>query len=277
MRQTASRVVMAVVACVALGVLVDAQQDIVAAVNRPVEPITFSRGTSVRKMAEEITRATVPGCKISLPGMLGVEGAIGVSRQPLLDTLRRLLAMAGLEVEFKVTGTLVSGSDTPKDCKISVSKKKEPGPGVYAITSDGMVQLKISGDASRVRGEVGRLFAYRPGELDRLVTLDSVLSLVLNMPDWKVQGLSLVASRAQLPRHEENHVAMLHSEVPIGLMTQQIFSESLHGAGLTADYRRLVPSGPIGPQTEAWVVLSLASTIGQDSRSFPFGIRIPNR
>ena len=244
------------------------------AVNRLVGGQTF-RGKPATAIVKALAAATVPGCHVELPKMLDPVLALEVKGARLIELMRQVLGHAGLEVDFRVTGTLIEGTGTPRDCTIMVVTRREPGRGVFAITSQGLVELKIFGEDSSAQQQLGPTSFYRPGIPEQIVSSGSVQSLLVNLPDWGVGALHMVVSRGQLRTHLEHSFRLRTTTIPLGPGATQIFSADLAGGELQAEYRRRVPAGTTGPDAEAFLLLETRSAVGLKARTYPIRLQFP--
>lgn len=248
---------------------------LVDAVNRVTDPQVFV-GRRISAIVKALVASTAPGCDVALPRLLDVQLSLRVGNRPLFEALAAVLSFAGLQVDVTVTGTQPRAGGKLRDCRLVIVARKEPGPGVFAITPQGLVQLPVFGEASQVSQELGRRYLYSPGSIDRIPAADSVQSFVLNMPEWSFGRLFMVVSREQLATPEEHHVGMATTFLPLGVGMIQVFSRDLPpGEALAREYRRRVQADAGGLEHEAFLVVELSHSGGLMPRTYPIRVQMP--
>src|SRR5512139_2325107 len=64
--------------------------------------------------------------------------------------------------------------------------------GVYAMTAQGVLELRISGERSTPYLVLDSKVVYAPGDFDQIPAADTVQSFYVNMVNWQPKDLYLV-------------------------------------------------------------------------------------
>lgn len=151
-------------------------------------------------------------------------------------------------------------------------------PGIYAMTPQGPVELKVSGERNEVE-MAGLLKSYYPPDsFDRIPVAESVRSFYVSAMGWKPRGVYLVVGREYLTNAFEKYQRLNGRVVMRGAVAFEIQSADLESPDFVLrTIRRLAPTGLSDADIEAFLVLELRSEAGLAGRTYPVKIRIPER
>jgi hypothetical protein len=147
--------------------------------------------------------------------------------------------------------------------------------GIFAMTPQGAVELKVSGEPNQIDRANGVKCYYPPDSFDRIPSVESVESFFVNMMDWAPRDLYIVVGRDRLTNPTEKYQRLNGRAVNRGPVAFRIVADDLSPAFLAQAARRLSPTGTVDEATEVYLVLELRSTAGLNDRAYPVRIRIP--
>ena len=147
------------------------------------------------------------------------------------------------------------------------------GPGVFAVTDRGIVELPVFGEQRKVEGAIDT-FVYAPAELDRIPVVSSVSALYANVMGWIPKDLYLIVGRKRLATPRDNYRRLNGRAYSKGPILFEVVTEKLEPGALAQEYRRLAGKKKSGDDVRAFVVLELSSQTGLDRRSYPVQVDI---
>lgn len=150
--------------------------------------------------------------------------------------------------------------------------------GIFALTSDGPVELKVSGEPNNVAGALKLESFYSADSFDKIPKAVWVRSFYVSAMNWVARRLYLVVGRDALV-DSLNHYQMLSSNViSRGVIAFEVTSADLQDlAWIRQAIKKLAPAGVPDDQLEAYLVLELKSTSGLNNRNYPIRISVPPR
>jgi hypothetical protein len=149
-------------------------------------------------------------------------------------------------------------------------------PGIYAMTLQGPVEMKISGERNELNKALGLKSYYSPDALDRIPAAESVRSFYVSVMDWQPRDLFLVVGREHLSGSFDSYQRFNGRMVSRGVVAFEILSDDLESPEFVLRaVRKLAPAGIADPDIEAYVVLELRSTSGLNARDYPIRIQVP--
>jgi hypothetical protein len=150
--------------------------------------------------------------------------------------------------------------------------------GIYAMTPQGPVELKVSGERHDVEKAVGLQSYYSPASFDKIPTADSVQSFYVSAMGWAARGVYLVVGREGLTNMLDNYQRFAGRVVTRGAVAFELQSADLESAEFVLRaIRRLAPAGVPDSDLEVYLVLDLKSTAEMTDRTYPIRIRVPAR
>ena len=192
----------------------------------------------------------------------------GIIQPAMMHTLAAVLFL----------GLFPLGSWTAQDSGRAQAKPVWPrNAGVYAMTAQGPLGLKISGERSAVDKALGLKVIYSSRDLDRIPVADTVQSFFVNMADWTPKDLYMVVGRDRLTDPLTKYQRLSARAVTRGVVAFEIVSTDLEPAFLLRAIRRLTPAGVADADIEAYVVLELKNAAGLNDRSYPVRITVPKK
>lgn len=177
-----------------------------------------------------------------------------------------------LALVFVLLSSALSAAQPP-------AKVKYPGKsGIYAMTSDGPVELKVSGEPNNVSGALKLESFYSADSFDKIPTATWVRSFYVSAMNWVARRLYLVVGREALV-DSLNHYQMLSSSViSRGVIAFEVTSPDLQDLSwIRQVIMKLKPADVAEDQLEAYIVLELKSTSGLNNRNYPIKISVPPR
>jgi hypothetical protein len=145
--------------------------------------------------------------------------------------------------------------------------------GIFAMTTQGPVELKVSGEPTRIElSNVVRCY-YAPDSFDRIQAVEALESFYVNLMGWVPRDLYIVVGRDQLTNPTVKYQRLTGRAVNRGAIAFQIVSDDLRPAFVEQAARRLSPSGTVDATTEVYVVLELRNRDGLSDRAYPVRIR----
>ena len=148
--------------------------------------------------------------------------------------------------------------------------------GIYAMTSEGPVELKVSGEPNNVAGALKAESFYSADSFDKIPKAAWVRSFYVSAMNWVAWRLYLVVGREALV-DSLNHYQMLTSSViSRGVVAFEVTSPDLQDLGfIRRAIKKLAPAGVPDDQLEAYIVIELKSTAGLNNRNYPVKISVP--
>jgi hypothetical protein len=148
--------------------------------------------------------------------------------------------------------------------------------GIYAMTPQGPVELKISGERNDVEKAIGLKSFYSAESFDQIPAAESVQSFYVSAMGWQAQGLYLVVGREALTNSLDKYQRLAGRVVMRGAVAYEVQSVDLAStAFVRGAIQRLAPAGAADASIEAYLVLELASTTGLNARTYPIRIQVP--
>jgi hypothetical protein len=147
------------------------------------------------------------------------------------------------------------------------------GPGIFAITSAGAVELTVYGERDIQVGDLVRKTFYPPGAFDKIPAGDDLRSFVVNMPGWTPRDLYMIVGRKNLQTPFEKNRRLTGRLLPRGPVFE-VVSDGFDLASLQKDYVRLLPKKATDEQSEAFVVVEVGSSDGLNRRCYPVRLRL---
>jgi hypothetical protein len=148
--------------------------------------------------------------------------------------------------------------------------------GIYAMTSEGPVELKVSGERNDVELAIGLQMYYSPESFGRIPAVDSVRSFYVSAMGWAPKDVYMVVGRDRLTNSLDKYQRLNSRVVSRGVLAFEILSADLESPEFVArTIRRLAPAGVGDADLEAYLVLELRSQAGLNDRAYPVRIRLP--
>jgi hypothetical protein len=150
--------------------------------------------------------------------------------------------------------------------------------GIYAMTPQGPVELKVSGERADVELTNGLKCFYSADSFDRIPKAELVQSFYVSAMGWVPRGLYLVVGRDGLVNSQDRYQRFTERMVLRGAVAFEVFSVDLQSPGfILRAIRKLAPAGLADSEIEAYLVLELKSTSGLNDRSYPIRISVPHQ
>lgn len=167
---------------------------------------------------------------------------------------------------------LLAPLGTQAPAKTAYPKKS----GIFAMTSQGPVELKVSGERNYVQGDLELRCFFSPDSFDRIPAAESVQSFYVSAMGWTPRAIYIVVGRDGLVNSKDKHRRLAGREVRRGAVAFEVFSVDLE----TPDFvlraiKQLAPPTATLAEVEAYLVLDLHSTTGLNDRAYPVRIQIP--
>jgi hypothetical protein len=148
--------------------------------------------------------------------------------------------------------------------------------GIFAMTSQGPVELKVSGERNFVPGDMRLRCFFSPNSFDKIPAAESVQSFYVSAMGWAPRGIYLVIGRDGLVNSLDNYRRLTGRVVTRGAVAFEVLSADLETPGfVTSAIRQLAPAGANLSEVEAYLVLDLRSTSGMNDRAYPIRVQIP--
>lgn len=148
--------------------------------------------------------------------------------------------------------------------------------GIYAMTSDGPVELKVSGEPNNVAGALKLESFYSADSFDKIPKAAWVRSFYVSAMNWLAWRLYLVVGRDALVDSLNHYQMLTSSVVSRGVIAFEVTSPDLQDLSFIRQaIKKLAPAGVPDDQLEAYIVLELKSTSGLNNRNYPIKISVP--
>jgi hypothetical protein len=148
--------------------------------------------------------------------------------------------------------------------------------GIFAMTSQGPVELKVSGERNFVQGDQRLKCYFSPDSFDKIPAAESVLSFYVSTMGWAPRDIYLVIGRDGLVNSMDNYRRLAGRMVTRGAIAFEVLSADLENPDFVMRaIRQLAPPGANLADVEAYLVLDLRSTSGMNSRAYPIRVQIP--
>jgi hypothetical protein len=148
--------------------------------------------------------------------------------------------------------------------------------GIFAMTPQGPVELKVSGERNAVELAIGLTSFYSADSFDRIPAAESVQSFFVSAMGWQAKGLYLVVGREALTNSLDKYQRFAGRVVMRGAVAFEIQSADLESPDFVLRaIRKLAPAGIADPEVEAYLVLELRSTSGLNDRTYPIRVQVP--
>jgi hypothetical protein len=156
-------------------------------------------------------------------------------------------------------------------------KVKYPGKsGIYAMTAQGPVELKVSGEPSSLLGTLKQQTFYSADAFDKIPKVDAVRSFYVSAMGWAPKRLYLVVGREALVDSQDRFQLFTAGTASRGVVAFEVLSpDLLSPAFVLGSIRKLAPAGVPDSELEVYLVLELKNTAGLTARSYPIRIDIP--
>ena len=148
------------------------------------------------------------------------------------------------------------------------------GPGVFAVTDRGIVELPVFGEQRKVEGAIDT-FVFPAAELDRIPVVLSISAIYVNVMGWTPKDLYLIVGRKRLATPRDNYRRLNGRAYSKGPILFEVVTEKLEPGALEQEYQRLAGKKKSGDDLRAFVVLELTSQAGLNRRSYPIQVEIP--
>jgi hypothetical protein len=163
--------------------------------------------------------------------------------------------------------------------------------GVFAMTSQGAVELRISGEADTVDNTqanlgLGQQSANRSAtnmvkcyfsakDIERIPVVESLQSFYVNMIGWSPRDLFMVVGREALINQTEKYQRFVGRAVNRGIAFVVSAADLESPAALLQSIKKLAPAGVPVDQLEVYVVLAVRNSEGLTPRAYPVRIAVP--
>ncbi len=156
-------------------------------------------------------------------------------------------------------------------------KVKYPGKsGVFAMTPQGAVELKVSGEPNEVPGAIGIQNFFSAEDFDKIPKVESVNSFYVSAMGWAVRRVYLVVGRDGLVNSLDRYQMFSTSIVSRGVVAFEVVSPDLQDPGyIVRSARKLAKPGTPVQDIEAYLVLELKGTTGLSPRNYPVRVMMP--
>jgi hypothetical protein len=148
--------------------------------------------------------------------------------------------------------------------------------GIYAMTSDGPVELKVSGEPAEVALAIGLKSFYAADSFDKIPKATWVRSFYVSAMNWVAWRLYLVVGREALVDSLNNYQMLstvVHSRGVIAF--EVVLADLQNLAWIRQAIMKLAPAGVAQADLEPYLVLELKSTSGLNNRNYPIRISVP--
>jgi hypothetical protein len=148
--------------------------------------------------------------------------------------------------------------------------------GVYAMTSEGPVELTVTGEPSNVELALGLKSFYPADSFDKIPKAAWVRSFYVSAMGWVARRVYLVVGREALVNSLDHYQLLSGSVVSRGVVAFEVTSADLQSlAFIRQAIHKLAPAGVPDSELEAYLVLELKSTSGLNNRNYPIRIGVP--
>jgi hypothetical protein len=146
---------------------------------------------------------------------------------------------------------------------------------IYAMTAQGPVELKVSGERNFVQGDFRLKAFFSPNSFDKIPVAESVRSFYVNAMGWAARGVYLIVGRDGLVNSTENYKRLAGRVLQRGAIAFEVMSADLDDPAfiLTAT-RQIAPAGANLAELEVYLVLDLRSTSGMNDRAYPVRVQL---
>lgn len=157
------------------------------------------------------------------------------------------------------------------------AKVKYPGKsGVFAMTPQGAVELKVSGEPNQVPGALGIQNFFAAEDFDKIPKVESVRSFYVSAMGWVARRVYLVVGRDGLVNSLDRYQMFSTSIVPRGVVAFEVVSPDLQDADyIVRSARKLAKPGTPASEIEAYLVIELKGTTGLSPRNYPVRVMMP--
>ncbi len=175
-----------------------------------------------------------------------------------------------------VLGLASLSAAAPPGAKVKV--KYPSKMGIYAMPSQGAVELTVSGEATEVAGALRLQCYYSPADLDKIPKVESMRSFYVSAMGWAARRIYLTVGRTGLVNSVEHYQLLPGVIVPRGVVAFEVELSDLRDPDFIArTARKLAPAGMPDSQIEAYLVLELMSRTGLSPRNYPVQIVLPSQ
>jgi hypothetical protein len=148
--------------------------------------------------------------------------------------------------------------------------------GIYAMTSQGPVELKVSGERNQVEGDFRLKCFFSPDSFDKIPAAEAVQSFYVSTMGWAAKDIYIVIGRDGLVNSKDNYRRLAGRAVQRGAVAFEVLSVDLETPGsVLRAITQLAPPTAVLAELEAYLVLDLRSTAGMNDRAYPIRIQIP--
>lgn len=165
----------------------------------------------------------------------------------------------------------------------SLAAAAPPGPkvkfpskmGIYAMTGQGPVELKVSGEPDNLPGVINKTF-YSADSFARIPSVDSVRSFYVSAMGWTFRRAYLVVGRDALVDAQTRFQLCTAGTISRGVVAFEVVSSDFQSAPFIREaVRKLAPAGAPEADLEVYLVLELRNTEGLNARNYPVRIGVP--
>jgi hypothetical protein len=146
--------------------------------------------------------------------------------------------------------------------------------GVFAMTAEGPVELKVSGEPNQVEKSTTFRCFYAPKDYDKIPTVSSLQSFYVSAMGWAPRDLYIIVGRDMLSNPSEKYQRLRGRAVTQGAIAFQVVSADLESPAFV---EQAITRLSTDPTAEAYVVLELTSTAGLSNRSYPVKLERPKK
>jgi hypothetical protein len=167
---------------------------------------------------------------------------------------------------------LLAPSAVPSPAQTAYPKKT----GIFAMTSQGPVELKVSGERNFVQGDFRLLCFYSPDAFDKIPAAESVQSFYVSAMGWAPRNVYLVIGRDGLVNSKDNFRRLAGRLVQRGAVAFEVLSSDLENRDFVPSaVKQMAPAGANLGELEVYLVLDLRSTSGMNDRAYPIRVQLP--
>jgi hypothetical protein len=192
-------------------------------------------------------------------------------------------------VVMLATTLLVSSVSAPQQPPGQPALPKKSG--VFAMTPQGAVELKISGEADTVDNTQANLGLgqqsvnrsatnmvkcyFSAKDIERIPVVESLQSFYVNMIGWSPRDLFMVVGREALVNQTEKYERFVGRTVNRGIAFVVSAADLESPAALLQSIKKLAPAGVPVDQLDVYVVLAVRNSEGLTPRAYPVRIAVP--
>jgi hypothetical protein len=144
--------------------------------------------------------------------------------------------------------------------------------GIFAMTPQGPVELKISGEPNRIEKTNGVRCFYSPKDYDKIPVVEAIDSFYVSAMGWEARDVYIIVGRELLSNPSDKYQRLRGRSVTRGAVAFQVIPDELSIPGFVDQVARKLSSDP---EAEIYVVLELHSTGGMTDRSYPVKVQRP--